>query len=46
MNAKLISNTGLLIALAIIDHLDILQYLFETVAVPEAVHQEILEGGP
>jgi len=26
--------------------MDILRYLFELVAVPEAVHKEILEGGP
>jgi len=29
-----------------IDRIDILRHLFELVAVPEAVHKEILEGGP
>lgn len=29
-----------------IDRIDILGHLFELVAVPEAVHKEILEGGP
>jgi len=46
MNAKLICNTGPLVALSMIDRIDILQHLFELVAVPEAVHKEILEGGP
>ena len=45
MNYKAICNTGPIIALSIIDSLDILRHLFEFVAVPEAVHQEILEGG-
>ena len=46
MNAKLICNTGPLVALSMIDRIDILRHLFELVAVPEAVHKEILEGGP
>lgn len=46
MNAKLISNTGPLVALSIIDRIDILRSLFGAVAVPEAVHKEMLEGGP
>ena len=46
MNAKLICNTGPLVAFSIIDRIDILRHLFELVAVPEAVHKEILEGGP
>jgi len=45
MNGKLICNTGPLVALSIIDQIDILRRLFEFVAVPEAVHREILEGG-
>ena len=46
MNAKLICNTGPIVALSMIDRIDILRHLFELVAVPEAVHKEILEGGP
>ena len=45
MNDKLICNTGPLVALSMIDRIDILRHLFELVAVPEAVHKEILEGG-
>jgi predicted nucleic acid-binding protein len=45
MNGKLVCNTGPLVALSIIDQLDVLKRLFELVAVPEAVHREILEGG-
>lgn len=45
MNDKAICNTGPIIALSIIDGIDILRHLFEFVAVPEAVHNEILEGG-
>jgi len=45
MNGKLVCNTGPLVALSIIDQIDILRRLFEFVAVPEAVHREILEGG-
>ena len=46
MNGKVICNTGPLVALSMIDRIDILRHLFELVAVPEAVHKEILEGGP
>lgn len=45
MNDKAICNTGPIIALSMIDGIDILRHLFEFVAVPEAVHKEILEGG-
>jgi len=45
MNGKVICNTGPIVALSIIDRIDILRQLFEFVAVPEAVHKEILEGG-
>jgi len=45
MNGKVICNTGPIVALSMIDRIDILQHLFELVAVPEAVHKEILEGG-
>ena len=46
MNGKVICNTGPLIALSMIDRIDILRHLFELVTIPEAVHKEILEGGP
>jgi len=45
MNGKAICNSGPIIALSMIDGIDILRHLFEFVAVPEAVHKEILEGG-
>jgi len=45
MNGKAICNTGPLVALSMIDRIDVLRHLFKLVAVPEAVHMEILEGG-
>jgi len=45
MNGKAICNSGPIIALSMIDGIDILRHLFEFVAVPEAVHKEILESG-
>lgn len=45
MSGTIVSNTGPLVALAVIDRLDILNRLFEQVMVPEAVHFELLEGG-
>jgi predicted nucleic acid-binding protein len=45
MNGKAICNPGPIIALSMIDGIDILRHLFEFFAVPEAVHKEILEGG-
>lgn len=45
MNNSLVSNTGPLIALSLIDQIDILKHLFKHVFVPEAVNEEILEGG-
>jgi len=45
MTGRLVSNTGPLIALALIDRLDILQALFHPVMIPDAVHKELLEGG-
>lgn len=45
MNGKAICNTGPLVALSMIDRIDVLRHLFELIAVPEAVHKEILEGG-
>jgi uncharacterized protein len=46
IHERVICNTGPLIALAIIDRLVILKDLFREVVVPEAVHEEILRGGP
>lgn len=45
MNRKIICNTGPLIALSLIDRMDVLRDLFEFVAIPEEVHEEILKGG-
>jgi len=46
MNGQLVCNTGPLIALSLIDRIDLLRSLFEVVIIPEAVHLEILAGGP
>ncbi|WPD20823.1 MAG: DUF3368 domain-containing protein [Candidatus Electrothrix scaldis] len=45
IGGSVVSNTGPLVALAVIDQLDLLKQLFDTVLVPEAVHFELLEGG-
>ena len=45
MGGAIISNTGPLVALAVIDRLDVLNLLFDEVIVPEAVHGELLAGG-
>lgn len=45
MKGSLVSNTGPLIALALIDRLDVLNALFESVCISEEVHKELLEGG-
>ncbi len=45
MSSTIVSNTGPLVALAVINKLDILSHLFDRVIVPEAVHFELLEGG-
>ena len=45
MNSKVICNTGPIVALSMIARIDILRHLFELVAIPEVVHNEILEGG-
>jgi predicted nucleic acid-binding protein len=45
MSSTIITNTGPLVALAVIDHLDLLNHIFDRVIVPEAVHFELLEGG-
>lgn len=44
MNGSLISNTGPIIAIMLIERLDILRNLFQKVFVPEAVHKELLLG--
>ncbi len=41
MNGSLISNTGPIIAIMLIERLDILRNLFQKVFVPEAVHKEL-----
>jgi len=45
MSGKVICNTGPIVALSMIDRIDILRHLFELVAMPEAVNKEILDGG-
>ena len=45
IGGSVVSNTGPLVALAVIDQLDLLNQLFDTIIVPEAVHFELLEGG-
>jgi len=45
MSGAIVSDTGPLVALAVIDRLDLLNCLFDEVMVPEAVHFELLEGG-
>lgn len=41
----IVCNTGPLIALAGIQRLDIIRNLYESIYLPEAVHDEILHGG-
>lgn len=45
MKGRVVSDTGPIIALAMIDRLKILRSIFEEILVPEEVHSEILEGG-
>ena len=45
MNKRIVSNTGPIIALSSVNHLEILDKLFSSVSIPEAVHKEILDGG-
>lgn len=45
MNESIVSNTGPLIALAMIDRLELLKHLYHEVLVPDTVHQEVLQGG-
>jgi len=44
MKGSLVSNTGPLIALMMIDRLDILRGLFQKIIIPEEVHKELLQG--
>ncbi|MGQ3684146.1 MAG: hypothetical protein ACUBOA_03900 [Candidatus Loosdrechtia sp.] len=44
MKGSLVSNTGPLIALMMIDRLDILRSFFQQIIIPEEVHKEILQG--
>jgi predicted nucleic acid-binding protein len=45
MKGRLVSNTGPIIALGAIDHLEVLKRIFEEVILPETVHIEIMKGG-
>ena len=45
MNGTVGANTCPVIALAIIDRLEVLRSIFDNVVVPEPVHDEILEDG-
>jgi predicted nucleic acid-binding protein len=45
MKGRLVSNTGPIIALSSIDHLEILKRIFEEVILSETVHNEIMQGG-
>ena len=45
MKGLVVSNTGPVIALSIINKLNIISDLFQSVCVPEQVHREILKGG-
>ena len=45
MKPAVVCNTGPLIALAIINRIELLKSLFREVLIPETVHKEILEGG-
>jgi predicted nucleic acid-binding protein len=45
LKETIVCNTGPLIALALIERLDLLPTLYNTVLVPEAVHREVLQGG-
>jgi uncharacterized protein len=45
MKGKVVCNTGPILALLISDEVDVLRHIFEEVIIPEAVHNEIVEGG-
>lgn len=45
MNNLIVCNTGPIIALSIIDRLDLLNSLFSRIIVSDQVHREILHGG-
>jgi predicted nucleic acid-binding protein len=42
---RIVCNTGPLIALGLLGHLDLLKSLFSEVLIPEAVQREIYQGG-
>ena len=46
MTDLIVCNTGLIIALTMVDRLGLLKSLFSRIVVPDQVHQEILRGGP
>jgi len=43
--SRIVCNTGPLIALGLLDRLDVLKSLFSEVLIPEAVQREIQQGG-
>ncbi len=45
MNGIIVSNTGPIIALSLIDHLAILKSIFQETIISQSVHEEILQGG-
>jgi predicted nucleic acid-binding protein len=45
MPNRIVSNTGPLIGLALIDRLDVLHTLYVEVLIPDMVHQEMLQNG-
>lgn len=45
MSKRIVSNTGPLIGLALIDRLELLHALYDEVIIPRIVHEEMLQGG-
>jgi predicted nucleic acid-binding protein len=45
MTNRIVSNTGPLIALALIERLDLLQSLYHEIIIPRIVHEELLQRG-
>lgn len=41
---RLVSNTGPIIALMLINKLEVLKELFDEIIIPDEVHREILQG--
>ena len=46
MTPRVVCNTGPLIALSVLERVDLLTDLFDEVLVPTPVHREIVAGGP